>query len=97
MKKQKNVLVYYIAHFGDYHDIDSDDFKTLELGCFMPKGNYQYCRYFGLFYKGKRPSLKTIFEEMKKKVYMGSYSVNGFEDEMSEEILKHELRKAGLR
>ena len=71
-----------IKYFNDR----PDNFKSVELGCFPPKDGDGYFRYFVLFYKGKRPSFKTIFPLMKKRVYIGNFGA-------TEEELKRELRK----
>lgn len=61
---------FSIRHFNDYHEIYSNTLNTIELGCF-PVEEYGYCRYFGLFYKGRKPSLKKVMASIKKKVDFG--------------------------
>lgn len=61
---------WYIRSFDDYHDIESETFNTFELGCF-PEPNFGYCRYFGLFYKGKRPPRKQVIGRLLKRVFVG--------------------------
>jgi hypothetical protein len=52
--------MWYVHHFADYHDIESNNrFKAIELGCF-PVQNW-CSRYFGLFYVDKVPSLEEVF------------------------------------
>lgn len=68
MKKKTNQ--WFVKHFNDYHDIQSETYKTLELGCF-PVKDYGYCRYFGLFYKGKMPSIDKVLERVWRYVEKG--------------------------
>jgi hypothetical protein len=60
---------FYIKHFNDYHDIESETYKCEELGCY-PAKNFDggYNRYFGLFWKGRKPSLKKVVASMLRKV-----------------------------
>lgn len=86
---------YYIKHFSDYHEIQDDEYKCVELGCFPPKRSYDFCRYYGLFYKGRRPSFKTIFPKMKKLVHIGYFCHYRTGDDIgiTEKELKSELKK----
>ena len=61
---------FYIKSFDDYHDIFDHDpnSKRIELGCY-PERKYDYNRYFGLFYKGKKPKTGPVIERMKRRVY----------------------------
>lgn len=59
---------WYIKHFDDYHSIRSKSYKYQELGCFPTKEDFGYNRYFGLFFKGKRPTLKKILKSLSRKV-----------------------------
>ena len=63
-------MSWTIKHFDDYHEIESKTNKTLELGCFVPKG-WGYARYFGLFYKGKRPKRREVMSRLLKRVELG--------------------------
>ena len=63
---------WMVKHFDDYHEIQSDSYNVIELGCF-PGAEYGYCRYFGLFYSGKRPSLPVIIESVLSKVTLGEF------------------------
>jgi hypothetical protein len=89
---------FYIKHFNDYHQIQDDEYKSIELGCFPPKnGDYGYFRYFGLFYKGRKPSFKTVFSLMKERVYLGSfyhYRGNNEDIGINENDLKTQLQKS---
>jgi hypothetical protein len=94
--KQQMKTNFYIKHFDDYHEIRDNEYKSVELGCFPPKrGNYGYFRYFGLFYKGKRPSFETVFPEIKKLVYTGSFIHYRTSEDITvtEKDLKRELKK----
>ena len=69
---------FKIKHFDDYHEIPMHFHNQrkfnhyLELGCFPCKRiNYGYFRYFGLFYNGRRPSLKTLMKKIDNVVYYG--------------------------
>lgn len=65
---QKN-STFFIKHFDDYHEIRSKTHKYIELGCFPPKkDNPGYCRYFGLFWKGRKPSIAKVIASLKKKI-----------------------------
>lgn len=75
MKKNKKQNKFFIKHFDDYHEISSKTHKYLELGCFFVD-EYGYCRYFGLFYKGKRPSLSKIMNSLKRKVCIKDKETN---------------------
>jgi hypothetical protein len=58
-------MKWFVKHFADYHEIYSDKYKTIELGCFPVDG----CgRYFGLFYKGRKPSVSQIAKSVLGKV-----------------------------
>lgn len=83
---------FKIKHFDDYHSIYSDTYKTVELGCF-PVEEFGYSRYFGLFYKGRKPSLKKILSSLKKKVcyesinhYITEYYIGITLEELEEEV-----------
>lgn len=69
MKKKTKKSIFKIQHFEDYHEIRdyAKNYKSMELGCF-PVEDHGYCRYFGLFYKGKLPSLERIIKSIKKKI-----------------------------
>jgi len=60
-------MTFQIRTFDDYHEIQSETWKTIELGCFPQKG-YDYGRYFGLFYKGQKPYVSCVMERLKRKV-----------------------------
>ncbi len=66
--KKKN---FYIKHFDDYHEIESETHNCMELGCYPTKDGYGYNRYFGLFWRGKRPGIKSILQSILKKVEFG--------------------------
>jgi hypothetical protein len=68
----KPVRKFYIKSFDDYHDIihPPKGWKSIELGC-LPQEGYSYWRYFGLFYKGRKPSLDKIWNNLKNKVSEG--------------------------
>lgn len=61
---------FYIKAFDDYHEIEKrGKFKALELGCFY-EDKFNYSRYFGLFYTGRLPAFKRIFNSLSKKMVM---------------------------
>ena len=69
MIKKKTKSSFMIKHFDDYHEIRSKTHKYIELGCFPSKDEaYGYNRYFGLFFKGKQPSIKRVVSSILKKV-----------------------------
>ena len=74
---------YKIRHFRDYHEIQSKTYKTLELGCFPTKG-YGYFRYYGLFWKGRVPSIDKILQSLNKKVMFGTFVFT--KDNLKQEI-----------
>ena len=82
-----------IQHFDDYHSITQyeGEYKVIELGCFPVKENYGYDRYFGLFYKGKKPKFEDVFAAMKKKVKFNLPSINW---PLTENDLSIEIKKA---
>jgi len=70
-----------IKDFDDYHEITENTpagWKSVELGCF-PVMKYGYCRYFGLFYKGRKPSVAKIMGILLQRVYIGEFFVNGMD------------------
>ncbi len=77
MNKNNNKNTFYIRHFDDYHEIVSKTHKYLELGCFFIE-EYGYCRYFGLFFKGKKPSLSRVMNSLKKKVTIKNEKENSY-------------------
>ena len=85
---------WYIRHFGDYHEIESPTMKTLELGCFVPKGDpHGCCRYFGLFYKGKRPPRREVIARLLTRVEHGPtfHYYTGDEITSTEEQIRSEV------
>ena len=56
-----------IKTFDDYHEIYSQNLKTIELGCWPEKG-CSYYRYFGLFYSGRKPALKQLWPSIIKRI-----------------------------
>lgn len=61
---------FRIRSFDDYHEIVAKGLKAVELGCFPQKG-YDYCRYFGLFYKGRRPSFAQVWPRLRRRIDFG--------------------------
>lgn len=88
-------MSWYVEHFDDYHEIESKTHKTLELGCF-PVEDYSYRRYFGLFYKGRRPAFDKVFKSVLKKAFT-DYKVHGYSgkditcspEELEQEVKEH--------
>lgn len=91
---------FYVEHFADYHEIEgTHGYTAIELGCF-PTENQQYNRYFGLFYKGRRPSLKVILEVLEGMVRIDQFADEPFGpgDPWRTEWLEYEVRGAlGLK
>lgn len=59
-----------IQAFIDYHEIeDARQYResAIELGCFPPKHGGAF-KYYGLFYKGGRPSVNTVYEKLKNMI-----------------------------
>ena len=50
---------FVIKSYDDYHEIEDEG--GLELGCFTAIG-FNYRRYFGLFYKGKKPTIDKVMK-----------------------------------
>jgi len=90
MKQKKNWMV---KHFDDYHEIQSDTHNVIELGCF-PVEECGYCRYFGLFYNGRRPSLPAIIEAVLSKVTLGYFEVYGVNCGYDKDALIKEIKDA---
>lgn len=74
--------MFKILTFHDYHCIINEDFmpgwKHHELGCFPEKNHYPW-QYYGLFWKGRKPSRKKILASIKRKTGAGPY-VCGYSD-----------------
>ncbi len=98
MKKKKNN--FKIKHFDDYHEIFSKTYKYLELGCFPAIEDYGYNRYFGLFFKGRKPSLDKVMRSLIKKVSLNTETKKNVHYRTLEEIgitlkeLKQEVKEA---
>lgn len=72
----KNRNTFYIKPHLDYHEIrDTKTHKSIELGCFLPKGG-NFCRYYGLYYKGQKPSLKRVCNSLFKKIELDNNLVS---------------------
>jgi hypothetical protein len=85
---------FKILHFNDYHCIKSCTYKTIELGCF-PAKNHAYFRYFGLFYKGRKPSFDKVFNNIKKKIDMNRRNEYvDYTGNLGLKILKSEIKEA---
>jgi hypothetical protein len=91
---------FTIKHFDDYHEIQSETQNCIELGCFPPKRtDYGYFRYFGLFYKGRKPSFNAVMEKMRRLVYVGQYQHHRTGDEIGitakdlENEVKHHMSR----
>lgn len=57
-----------IQAFVDYHEIDDarqHRESAIELGAFPPKRGGAF-KYYGLFYKGKRPSVDTVYKVLEQ-------------------------------
>ncbi len=81
---------FYIESHDDYHDIIPENgWKAVELGCWLT--NVGYCEYFGLYYKGRKPSLEKVFSKVSKKVIFGNNQVNGVDVSLTPESLKEEI------
>lgn len=79
----KDKSKYKISHHDDYHEIIHCEgkYKTLEIGCFPVKGNsFGYCRYFGLFYTGRKPTFSQVWPSLERKIDFGKCNHNNGED-----------------
>ena len=86
-----------IKHFDDYHEIpDKRRLResAIELGCFPPARDYPYCRYFALYYKGRRPKPETVLKMIRKKVRFGTFIVGGNDVGINEKGLLGDLKTA---
>lgn len=86
---------FSIRHFDDYHEIQSETQNAIELGCF-PVPNYGYCRYFGLFYTGRRPTITKVLPLVLKKVCLGHYHHYRTDEEIgtNRKEVEREVRRA---
>jgi hypothetical protein len=86
---------FTIRAFDDYHEIHSETQKTIELGCFPEKGR-GYCRYFGLFYKGRKPSVSAVIQRLKRRIDFGdiSHYRTGTDISITKEELEAEVKGA---
>lgn len=65
---------FYIKHFSDQQEVkETETHKVIDLGL-LPTDDYDYFRYFGLFYSGSKPSYKKIIKSLKNKVMVGSFA-----------------------
>ena len=89
-----------IEAFDDYHSIrPTGKERAIELGCF-PQNGYDYGRYFGLFYTGRRPPVDDILARLKKMVNFGTVFHYRAERDISvtEEEVASEVRETlGLK
>lgn len=84
---------WMVKHFEDYHEIESDTHNVIELGCF-PVADYCHCRYFGLFYKGRRPSLPLVVKDVLSKIKLGEFYIHGEDFGYDEDTLIKEIKDA---
>ena len=63
---------WYIKCFDDYHEIihHKGRYKAIELGCWMPENGCSYNLYYGLFYKGRKPTFQKVFNKLLKMVLL---------------------------
>jgi hypothetical protein len=89
-------MKFMVKHFDDYHDILHYDgeYNAIELGCF-PVREYGYCRYFGLFYKGRKPLIRKVLDSVLRKVtlrklghYRSGEDISYSRNEVLTEILR---------
>lgn len=89
---------FHIKHFDDYHEIRSKTFKSIELGCFPTKDGFGYNRYFGLFFKGRKPSLQKVLSSLQKKIPLNTVSIHYRTKEEIPEVtledLEYEVKRA---
>jgi hypothetical protein len=71
-KKPKKKEPYFkLVVVDDYHEIDPPKgWKAIELGCWPPKQD-NYCKYFGIYYKDRKPSLERVFKRVCRKINFG--------------------------
>ncbi len=73
---------WFIAHFDDYHEIDSlanasrPFLLSHELGTFNTKG-FPYRRYYGVFWNGPTPSFDAI------NMLLGEFGVDPIKNDIS--------------
>lgn len=89
---------WYIHHFADYHEIeDTEDYKAIELGCFPPKNDRSFrggCyRYFGLYYKGRKPAFAKVFDAILSKINLDGFGFT-LEEHLTKEEAKEEVRES---
>jgi hypothetical protein len=70
--------------------------KSIELGCWKAKDK-DYSVYFGLFYSGRKPSARDVFEAVKPYIAFGA--AERWDDanqiyEITEEMIKRDIRKS---
>lgn len=85
---------WFIAHFDDYHEIDSlanaskPFLMSHELGTFDVKG-FPYKRYYGVFWNGSIPSTDAI------NMLLGEFGVDPTENDIS--YPDEESRKSSIQ
>jgi len=96
---KKKLTKFFVKQFGDYHDISIDPlcregYKTKEIGCF-PVELHGCCRYFALFYKGKKPTLKDVLSKVFEIVAIGEFRHfrTGMDIGYTKEAVENKVRK----
>lgn len=84
-----------VQAFVDYHEIeDARQYResAIELGAFPPKdgGNFLY---YGLFYKGKCPSVNTVYKKLKNMIDT-DFEMDYPYTLVNEETVKEQLKDA---
>lgn len=88
----KTTKKFSIRHFDDYHEIvPAKGGKAIELGCFPPDRGYYYCRYFGLFYKGRKPTVKQVLDRLYPKIHLGDFFVGNYNCGISPAALREQI------
>lgn len=88
---------FFIKNFADYHKIRSSTHKYIELGCFPSKEGWGYNRYFGLFFKGRKPALNKVLKSLKRKVDFDTeikHYRTGLDIGITEQELENEVKES---
>jgi len=94
--------MWFIKVCDDYHEIrgddifnDEGDFSAIELGCY-PHKHCSCDMYFGLFFRGRKPSLDKIIKCMLNYVPIGQVEDpdDGRLDLWTVDLLKKEVKLA---
>lgn len=77
----KTTKKFSIRHFADYHEIvPTKGGKAIVLGLLPAHyGKDEYHgRYFGLFYKGRKPTVKQVLDRLCPKIQFGDFFIDDY-------------------